>query len=550
MKRSLKSGLALNLDSSVIQDNVPVLIAPGLYMGSIHCSFNEVGMKSAGVTHIINTSGTPATFPQSFHYLSISIRDKNYSNLLSCIPACNIFIETGLESGGSVLVHCTGGRSRSAAILTAYLMSSKRIGFDEAFSSVKLARSLAACNAGFEEQLRAYGECEHDVHRAHQMLLQKHMRQLTEMRNKEKITPVRRLAATTISNPLNMELLRPGSEQPNVTIPPLRGLDMQYVCRKCQWPLFVASSIVLHTAKDNMRASGRKRDSELQGEVQELGSEISTFGDTQNNLEKSEPTVLRTKSDMVNSAAATLKSKERKPDLAEIKSPTSSSGTNTVLVTSPLTSNAANGSVYAFSAQSLQSVVPTNAREANKGVGRGHDAASTLASSNSIAAPPVTRRHGGSNGAADKSFDFGINNGAEASTEKGESTDDPSAAIQDLSIDPVVLSELAGKSKTEKATANMLNCEGQDRKLKQEHVSSMLETPAREKIDAKLFRNSLIVPRTPPMKWRPEETRSWIGRMKELECGFQRKDNAQHKPSVIAARDQEVAQKIVQSKCK
>ena len=123
-------GLSLNLDSSVIQDNMPVQIVPGLFVGSIHCSFNELGMKNAGVTHIINTSGTPATYPSTFTYLSISIRDKDYSNLLSCIPACNIFIEAGLESGGGVLVHCTGGRSRSAAIITAYLMSSKRLLFD------------------------------------------------------------------------------------------------------------------------------------------------------------------------------------------------------------------------------------------------------------------------------------------------------------------------------------------------------------------------------------------------------------------------------------
>ena len=174
-KKGPSMGLSLNLDSSVIQDNMPVQIVPGLFVGSIHCSFNELGMKNAGVTHIINTSGTPATYPSTFTYLSISIRDKDYSNLLSCIPACNIFIEAGLESGGGVLVHCTGGRSRSAAIITAYLMSSKRLLFDPAFKIIKTARSLASCNAGFEAQLHAYGETKFDVHRAHQLLLRQHM---------------------------------------------------------------------------------------------------------------------------------------------------------------------------------------------------------------------------------------------------------------------------------------------------------------------------------------------------------------------------------------
>ena len=58
---------------------------------------------------------------------------------------------------------------------------------------------------------------------------------------------------------MRIKLLRPQEGTPDVTIPPLRGSDMQYVCRKCQTPLFVASSVVLHTSEDNMRASGRRR---------------------------------------------------------------------------------------------------------------------------------------------------------------------------------------------------------------------------------------------------------------------------------------------------
>ena len=205
-KKGPPMNLSLNLDSDVIADNIPVQVVPGLFVGSIHCSFNEVGMRNAGVTHIINTSGTPATYPSTFTYLSISIRDKDYSNLLSCIPACNIFIEAGLESGGSVLVHCTGGRSRSAAIVTAYLMSSKEILFNKAFHIVKTARSLAACNAGFEAQLHAYGEMKFDVHRAHQLLLRQHMERVAEGRRSQE-TSVRSLATRTLTNPLRIKLM-------------------------------------------------------------------------------------------------------------------------------------------------------------------------------------------------------------------------------------------------------------------------------------------------------------------------------------------------------
>jgi hypothetical protein len=42
---------------------------------------------------------------QTFSYLSIEIPDKPTSDILSVIPATNIFIEAALESGGEVLVH-------------------------------------------------------------------------------------------------------------------------------------------------------------------------------------------------------------------------------------------------------------------------------------------------------------------------------------------------------------------------------------------------------------------------------------------------------------
>jgi hypothetical protein len=42
---------------------------------------------------------------QNFTYLTIDIRDAAASDILSCIPASNIFIEAALNSGGEVLVH-------------------------------------------------------------------------------------------------------------------------------------------------------------------------------------------------------------------------------------------------------------------------------------------------------------------------------------------------------------------------------------------------------------------------------------------------------------
>ena len=132
-----------------------------------------------------------------------------------------------------------------------------------------------------------------------------------------------------------------------------------------------------------MRASGRRRgDLDVNaGDTSSAHSDKKTAAKDEDGGRPSAP--LRTNSDMVNAAVVALNSEEKRPTCT-------TPPIETVLVTSPLTSNAANGSVYAFSAQPMQSVLPTDS-----------SADVTMSSQ-----PPMTRRHGGSKGSLGKSFNF------------------------------------------------------------------------------------------------------------------------------------------------
>lgn len=109
--------------------------------------------------------------------------NRENSNILSCIPASNIFIEAGVDAGG-VLVHCFGGRSRSAAFIAAFLMSSYGWSYEQVVATIKAARPVASINRGFESQLRAYFQTNFDVYVAQQVLLRGRIRILHSLRKK------------------------------------------------------------------------------------------------------------------------------------------------------------------------------------------------------------------------------------------------------------------------------------------------------------------------------------------------------------------------------
>ncbi|KAG6615621.1 Dual specificity protein phosphatase 1 [Phytophthora cinnamomi] len=101
---SMRKSPGLRLQTSIVQDNIPVEIAAGLFVGSIHAAFNVEALKSNKISHVLNLAGSYATFPEDFTYLSLSIRDKEYASLLSCLPIAAVFIDAGLKQACGAIV--------------------------------------------------------------------------------------------------------------------------------------------------------------------------------------------------------------------------------------------------------------------------------------------------------------------------------------------------------------------------------------------------------------------------------------------------------------
>lgn len=76
-------------------------------MNSIFCLKNKAALARADISHVVSVlrlSPAEETFA-SYQHLSIAVDDVEDENLLEHLPAAVKFIQAGLDSGGSVLVH-------------------------------------------------------------------------------------------------------------------------------------------------------------------------------------------------------------------------------------------------------------------------------------------------------------------------------------------------------------------------------------------------------------------------------------------------------------
>ncbi|OCB87383.1 phosphatases II [Sanghuangporus baumii] len=85
---------------------------------------------------------------------NIPIADSVCADLRPYLEGACRCISDSLAKGNNVLVHCQQGISRSAAIVVAYLMREKGMGYDEALQAVRSKRLCVKPNAGFESTLR------------------------------------------------------------------------------------------------------------------------------------------------------------------------------------------------------------------------------------------------------------------------------------------------------------------------------------------------------------------------------------------------------------
>ncbi|PNX86912.1 dual specificity protein phosphatase phs1-like protein, partial [Trifolium pratense] len=117
----------------------PSAVTSNLFIGGAQSSRSVYTMQHLGITHILclctNEIGqSDSQFPDLFTYKNFSVCDTENSDIGILFDEACDFIEDVERGGQRVLVHCFEGKSRSVAVLLAYLMLRKLFSATELFT--------------------------------------------------------------------------------------------------------------------------------------------------------------------------------------------------------------------------------------------------------------------------------------------------------------------------------------------------------------------------------------------------------------------------------
>ncbi|KAK5885553.1 hypothetical protein CesoFtcFv8_019252 [Champsocephalus esox] len=130
-------------------------ITPSLFLGGAEAALNAPLLSLKGVTLVVNATlshAGPAL--QGVEFVRVPVPDLPCARLGDHFDRVADRIHS--NRAGSTLVHCVAGKSRSPALVMAYLMRYRAVTLRQAHRWVQDKRPCIRLNAGFWEQLLQY----------------------------------------------------------------------------------------------------------------------------------------------------------------------------------------------------------------------------------------------------------------------------------------------------------------------------------------------------------------------------------------------------------
>eukprot|EP00051_Salpingoeca_urceolata_P001443 m.41088 g.41088 ORF g.41088 m.41088 type:complete len:190 (+) comp11426_c0_seq1:1246-1815(+) len=131
-------------------------VLPGLLIGTAFAAKLKSTIADNGITHVVSLLDNPTAIHEGLEYLLISAKDNAQQQLFDKFVTTIQWIHEARASGAVVLVHCFAGKSRSATIVTVYLMAVGLLTWEQALALLCSKRPVADPNANFRMQIARF----------------------------------------------------------------------------------------------------------------------------------------------------------------------------------------------------------------------------------------------------------------------------------------------------------------------------------------------------------------------------------------------------------
>ena len=133
-------------------------IVPHVVISCFEETQNRIFFHAWEITHVLNCASElmSAEYPFPCPVQKFMLEDdEGFAPAESMIRLAAGKLEEWLRGGGTVLVHCQGGVSRSPTVVMAWLIIYRKYSFDDAWTTAVKAHPHARPNRGFVKILQA-----------------------------------------------------------------------------------------------------------------------------------------------------------------------------------------------------------------------------------------------------------------------------------------------------------------------------------------------------------------------------------------------------------
>lgn len=135
----------------------PSRVGERLWVGDVIDAKNWQLLNALNISHILNATAEESNFHQDkFCYCQIPLYDRASERAAPFFDDVFDFISSAHAEGGTVMIHCAEGISRSVTLALAYLMRKEHISLSQAFEQMKQVRPEIEPNPGFLQELREF----------------------------------------------------------------------------------------------------------------------------------------------------------------------------------------------------------------------------------------------------------------------------------------------------------------------------------------------------------------------------------------------------------